>query len=395
MARAARSARREARRLGLLTLLATACAVIQEPPGGPPDFTPPVVQRVTPDSGAVVTGMRGSARIEFDEVIDERSGGGLDRLVLLSPRPRELDINWARTAIEVKPKEGWRPNTVYQLTLLPGIQDLRSNRLDSGKTVVFSTGGAIPDTRLSGTVLDWEQQRAGRGALIEALLLPDSLTYLGRADSVGDYVLRQLPLGRYVVYSTLDQNNNQQREFTELYDSTVITLDSVATAILWAATRDTVGPAVRGMRALDSLRVQVEFSRRLLPSALDSARVEVFLLPDTVAVQVARVWRPEQWDSVRAARDTTRRAAPADTAPPRRDTTAAQRDTTVTARRDTSAARRLLPTRPPLPQALIVQLVAPLQAGQRYLIHCIVVSVAGRRGDSRSVLVVPAARDST
>ena len=54
MARAARDASRQAWRLGLLTAFLAACAVIEDPPGGPPDFAAPVLVSVTPDSGAVV-----------------------------------------------------------------------------------------------------------------------------------------------------------------------------------------------------------------------------------------------------------------------------------------------------------------------------------------------------
>jgi hypothetical protein len=54
---------------------------------------------VTPDSGAVVPELDDAVRIQFDEVINEQSGGGLDKLVRLSPRVDELDVNWKRSAI--------------------------------------------------------------------------------------------------------------------------------------------------------------------------------------------------------------------------------------------------------------------------------------------------------
>ncbi len=76
---------------------------MQEPPGGPPDFAPPVVVSLIPDSGSVVDELKDPLVIRFDEVINEQSGGGLDRLVLVSPRVEELVVSWKRTAIEIKP----------------------------------------------------------------------------------------------------------------------------------------------------------------------------------------------------------------------------------------------------------------------------------------------------
>ena len=147
--------------LSALSALSVACATIQEPPGGPPDLTPPVLVSVSPDSGAVVPDLKKAAVLEFNEVISERPSLTLDQMVLLSPRPKNLSVSWHRTSIDVKPKEGWQPGVVYRLTLLPGISDLRSNKQPAGKTVVFSTGGAIPATSLAGRVIDWEAGSAG------------------------------------------------------------------------------------------------------------------------------------------------------------------------------------------------------------------------------------------
>lgn len=400
MARAAGDPRRQATRAGLLTLLSAACAVIQEPPGGPPDFRPPSIVRVTPDSGAVVQGFRDRVRIEFDEVVSERSGGGLDKIIRLSPRPRELDIRWHRTAISVKPEDGWRPNAVYQVTLLPGIQDLSNNRLDSGRTIVFATGGEIPDTRVTGTVIDWEQERAGAGALIEAVWWPDSLVYLGRTDSAGDFALGQLPRGRYTLYAVIDQNNNRVRDLREAYDSVTVTLDSALHHAFWTYSRDTVGPQLRTVTRVDSVTVRLEFSRFLDPRGAKETSVRLFLLPDTVPVAVGALLLPAEWDSLRArhaqaAGDTlapaAAGAAPA-RVPPRPDTTGAQ---AAAQRRDSTNAERLLATRPRLIQGLVVRLAQPLAPGSRYLVEARAVSVARWAALSRRVLVTPAARDST
>src|SRR5256885_5227006 len=147
----------------LLSALAFGCANQGEPPGGPPRTTPAAILRTTPESGAVVPGFRGKAVVQFDEVIDEApgsSGGGgtgaitgLAQKIVLSPVGGDVDVSWHRSAIHVRPDEGWKPDRVYQLEVLPGIADLRRNVTQTVATIVFSTCGTIPTAALSGTAL--------------------------------------------------------------------------------------------------------------------------------------------------------------------------------------------------------------------------------------------------
>ncbi|MFQ6045014.1 MAG: Ig-like domain-containing protein [Gemmatimonadales bacterium] len=378
MAREARRACREAASAGLL-VAATACAVVQEPPGGPPDFEPPKIVGVNPDSGTVVPGLRDPVRIEFDEVIDERSGGGLSEMVVLSPRPEELKVRWKRTAIEVEPDGGWRPGTIYHLSLLPGIADLRNNRLDSGRTVIFSTGGELPHGRIEGTVIDWEAGRP-RAALIEAALLPDSLVYVSRADSAGDFRLSEIPPGRYHLVATLDDNNNRRRDPREAFDSVTVVLDSALSQILWAFNQDSVGPQIRNVNLIDSLTVNVRFGRMLEPGSADSLSVLVWALPDTTPVAVAHVWEQATYDSVKAAEAARAKIAAEDTA---------AADTTTLEAADTTIIGRLLSARPALSDTWVVRVAEPLVPGSRYLIEARARSVARAFAQSRTVLIVP------
>src|SRR2546425_12630639 len=61
--------------LALAALALAACAKLGDPPGGPPDTTPPTVVAVRPESGAVVPDFHGDAVVQFDEVSAEMAGG--------------------------------------------------------------------------------------------------------------------------------------------------------------------------------------------------------------------------------------------------------------------------------------------------------------------------------
>src|SRR5690242_7278645 len=149
--RQAQGARVRLTPLAALGIVTTACASMGQPPGAPPRLTPPAIILVSPDSGAVLPTLSGDAVIQFDEVIDEMAQGtggapgtvtGLAKQIVLSPVAGPVKVSWHRSAIHVKPKEGWKPGRVYHLQLLPGIIDLHRNILKRGETIIFSTGPA-------------------------------------------------------------------------------------------------------------------------------------------------------------------------------------------------------------------------------------------------------------
>jgi Big-like domain-containing protein len=390
----------------LLTLALAACANTGEPPGGPPDTAPPSVVAVRPESGSVVQELRGDAVVQFDEVIEEMAGGGggggaaavsgLARQLVLSPVAGNVKASWHRTAIHVRPVEGWKPGRVYRLELLPGIQDLRRNVLKEAKVVIFSTGPAIGHAVLAGTALQWVEQRALAGAVIRAARLPDTVAYVTIADSTGDFRLTNLQPGRYLIYALQDQNGNRALDRREAFDSTSVTLDTAGHVVLWTFVHDTAGPRLRSADPLDSVTVRLSFSQALDPAAAhDAARVRVFALPDTTPLTVAAVLTPAVYDSLaareRARADSVRRAA---------DTTA-RRDTTAqraprppgAAAADTSRIRKILRQRPIPFDRLLVRMRQPLAPGSKYLIRVQgATNLSGASADGQAVLAIPVPR---
>lgn len=403
MARAARDSLHQAARAGLLAALATACATVQDPPGGPPDFEPPTLISVRPDSGAVLERFDGRVEYQFSEVITEPTGQAAARLFVVSPRPRELDVDWSRTKLSVKPKDGWRRGAVYRLTLLPQVTDLRNNRLESGRVIVFAIGAPIPDTRITGTVVDWEAGRTVRQALVEAVALPDSLVYFTLADSSGRFALEAVPPGRYTLYGSADANNNRIRDRGELFDSTTVVLDTALAQTFWAFRQDTTGPQIQNTERLDTLTIRVVFTQPLAPAPVDPIVLSVFALPDTTPVAIDTILRPAEYDSLRAA-ERARARAQADSARLAADTTA--QDTvptpvvppapvpapdTVPQPLDSAqiAVNELLGERPPLISQLVIRLATPMTPGARFLITSRAANPLGIVAESRSVVIVP------
>ncbi len=335
------------------------CANVQAPPGGPPDAAAPELVTTVPESLAVLPGFDGEVEFRFSEVVSEGSQpnqglgtGDLERMVILSPSNRVPEVSWRRRRITVRPADGWQPDRVYRVELLPGIKDVRGNQAKVRRVVTFTTGAAVPADSLAGSVIDWKAGRPTPGALVEAVLLPDSLVYRGIADSSGDFRLGPLPRGTYLVYGVLDANRNLRREPREAFDSSRVAADSARVGDLYAFVHDTLPPRIQSVTPGDSVSATITFAAPLDPAQrLDSTAVTLRQLPDSavVAVQGLRV-------------------------PPAGERT------------DTAKAGR----RPALSDRLLLEVVKPWKPGDRFLLEIRGVrTVSGTAGDVSGPLVIP------
>jgi hypothetical protein len=349
-------------------LLLAGCANIGSPPGGPTRTAPPAIVSVSPDSGAVNV-RAGEVTFAFDAVVSDRPAGAqsLEALFLISPRDGTPRVSWERSRIEVRPRRGFRPNTAYSVTLLPGVTDLRGNVSRETRTVVFSTGPTIPPYAIRGRAFDWISERPAANAFVEVIRLSDSLVYVGTADSLGQFAVGPLASGSYSARLILDNNRNRALDPNEAWDSVAVTVREVSPFIeLLAAPRDTVGPRILTVQARDSISLVLNFDRPLDPAAP--------LSPESFRVQGA--------DSTRltVARVATRLpdAAPADSA--RRDSTGVPPPVVPAV-----PTPRVVVPRPsvPAPSAIVflaLDPATPLRAGASYR-----VSALNARGLLRAV----------
>jgi Big-like domain-containing protein len=373
-----------------------ACARIEPPPGGPPDRAPPRLIATRPDSFASLRAFRGVAEFQFDEVISEggtpnrgEGTGGLEKLVMLSPTTRIPEVSWKRSRITVRPREGWRPNRVYRIQLLPGVTDLRNNQSPDGAVLTFTTGAPKPQLTLQGQVVDWNTSRPAAGALVIAGLLPDSLPYRGVADSSGRFALGPLPNGDYFVTGVLDQNQDQRQDSREAYGTARVPRGKSEVGELWAFVHDTTAPRIQTVTADDSVSATVTFSQKLDPrQRLTPRDASLRLLPDSVPVAVASILPKPLDDSL------NQRRTPADTAAARDtlespDSAGARRRPGPTLR-DRGPANEPLTSRPPLFDRLVLRVPRPWAPGSRLVLEVRGVrNVSGVAGNAVGVVAVP------
>jgi hypothetical protein len=302
--------------------LGGACANPAAPPGGPPDVLPPELLRVTPESGDTSVQPRVMS-LFFDEVVSETPRGASDLadLVFISPRSGDVRVDWRRTRLDIRPRNGFRDSTVYTITIGPGIQDLRQNTIDSITTFVFSTRGPIPETAVTGVIFDWPGGRGAGKALVEAISVVDTtLAFITVADSVGRFTLRHVPGGQYLVRGFIDRNNNRRLEYSELWDTVRIPLLDSARVELYAFVHDTMPVRLTDVAVQDTgRRLRLTFDKPLaLAQPFLPDQFLVRGLPDSTPLEVRPV--TVRTRSQQAAADSLERQRIADSTAARRDT---------------------------------------------------------------------------
>jgi hypothetical protein len=372
-----------------LVLASLGCASAAPPPGGPEDHAPPRLVRVTPDTNAVNVDAR-HVSFYFDETINDRGSGAQEvgSFFLVSPSNGSADVSWHRSRIDVRPHEGFRANTAYTVTLLPGLSDLRNNVMRAGASVVFSTGPTIPTGQIAGTAFDWLAERPAVHALVQAVT-PDSVTYLAQSDSVGHFVVGPLPPGSYLVRAIVDQNNNRALDRNEPFDSLRVTVPQRAPAELRTIARDTLPPRILSVAVSDSVTLRVTFDRYLDPTSPPGAAAFRLVGADSAAVPVTAALTPREEQrqaqaATQARVDSARRAdsLAGKPIPPR---PAAPATPTPT-----PAAAAPTPSIPAPPNSLLLRLGRPLAPSASYRLSVTGArALNGRLGNSERSFATP------
>lgn len=272
-----------------------ACASPGVPPGGPVDIAAPQLVDVTPDSGATAVTPK-AAIFRFDEVVSERPSGApsLDALFLISPRDGIPEADWSREEVAVRPSRGWRRNTAYTITMLPGMTDLRGNIRNTGAVLVFSTGAEIPKSRIAGTVFNWLSGNPVPRAFVEARPATDTTTnYVAATDSTGRFIFLNLAPGRYRVRAILDDNSNRGLDPREAWDTVTVALTDEAAIQMFAFPHDSVGARLANVGLRDSVTLELLFDHAIdVTQSFDSSSVSI-KTADSVSIPVVSITKPQ------------------------------------------------------------------------------------------------------
>jgi len=198
----------------LACLLLGACAVVEAPPGGPPDITAPRLAAVSPDSGAVALVEVRTLRLTFTEKMTRQPAEGW---LHFYPKQRIRSTSWhgAREA-EVELFEPLPADTVVIVEVAATLQDAHKVKSRESRRFPLATGATIPGGRLSGALVMGDS--AVTNGVVELFALtPDTLEYFQRpllrravTDHTGRWSFEWLPVpgGPWLVRAFADGDAN-------------------------------------------------------------------------------------------------------------------------------------------------------------------------------------------
>jgi len=195
-------------------VLAASCAVVEPPPGGPIDTTPPTLALMSPDSGAVGIGELKTIRLTFSEKMDRTSAVSW---LFFFPDQRIRQTKWhGATEAEVILEYPLTPDTVIIVEVASGMRDAHKVKGRQSRRFPISTGGAIPSGTISGVLIMADS--AVTNAVVELYdVPPDTIEYFMQpllrrttTDETGTFRFYWLPTtgGPWLLRAFSDPDNN-------------------------------------------------------------------------------------------------------------------------------------------------------------------------------------------
>lgn len=204
----------------LAALLAGGCASMGRPEGGPKDVTPPVFVSASPAPGATnVSSNR--IRLRFDENLDLKN---VNQTVIVSPAQKlQPKITAGGHYVTVELRDTLRDSTTYTIDFGDAIADLNEGNQLDGFAYAFSTGPTIDTLSISGMVFEARNLEPAQGMLVGAYSVEETDTAIRtkpfdrvtRTDQLGQFTLRNLAHGTYLIYALNDGNGDYHWDRSE------------------------------------------------------------------------------------------------------------------------------------------------------------------------------------
>ncbi len=256
----------------LPVLLVQQCATPTQPSGGPPDRTPPVVQKTEPATGSTMfDGDR--IRFRFSKYVDRNSFR--DAFRMEPDLNLNYEVSWSRRTATVRFDEPLPDTTTIIFTLGTDLSDTRNNRISSPFQLALSTGPEIDEGRITATVRDAETGEGMMGERVMLYRFPVDLEvgadYVGESDSSGVVRFNYLREGTYKAFWLDDRNRNRRwdrdREAAQPFRKDSLELSRAGEEDLgtvYVVKVDTVAPVLQAVGMHSDVRLRLRFSEEVI-----------------------------------------------------------------------------------------------------------------------------------
>jgi len=195
-------------------VLTVSCAVVEPPPGGPVDLTPPYLVSVFPDSGSTGLGEVSVLRFTFSEKMDRANAFSW---LYFFPDQRVRKTKWhGSTEAEVFLEYPLPADTLIIVEIAGAMRDAHKLKNKKSRRFPLATADSIPSGVLAGVLL-FEEGPLVNGVVELYGLQPDSVAYYRRpiirrtvTDEQGFYQFDWLPVpsGPFLVRAFKDDDSN-------------------------------------------------------------------------------------------------------------------------------------------------------------------------------------------
>lgn len=200
-------------------MLATACASIGRPEGGPRDETPPRFVGSTPVPGTRnFEGNRITLRFDENVQLDNPA----EKVVVSPPQIQQPTVTSNGHQVTITLRDSMAENTTYTIDMSDAVKDLNEGNVLEGLAVEFSTGTQLDTLRISGMVLEARTLEPAQGMLVgvystsaDSAITTMRLDRIAKTNHLGQFTVRNLKPGSYQVFALNDVNRDYHWDRTE------------------------------------------------------------------------------------------------------------------------------------------------------------------------------------
>ena len=195
-----------------LLMLATGCAKIVTPVGGPKDITPPSVTKEHPANGS--THFKGNSfKVTFNEYVTLNN---TVENVLISPPPAtQPTYTLSGKTLIVKFQDTLLPDQTYNISFANCIQDFTEGNPLPLYSYAFSTGAAVDSMMVVGKVVDAQTMQPAKNCFVfaytddvDSLPMTTHPQFITKTLANGTFQIKNLKAGSYKVFVLDDEDNN-------------------------------------------------------------------------------------------------------------------------------------------------------------------------------------------